>query len=88
MGNNRFWEIIYDDENRKMEIIGSSIDDTKLTNNVVEMQRVGMKVRCQTGDINIPEDRHQLTGYEKEENLYSRLLSEYESRTKKQLKRW
>tara|TARA_R110002050_G_scaffold44572_1_gene106140 strand:- start:450 stop:716 length:267 start_codon:yes stop_codon:yes gene_type:complete len=88
MGNNRFWEIIYDDENHKMEVIGSSTDDTRLTNNVAEMQRIGMKVRCQTGDINIPENAIELSGYEKEKNLYSRLLLEYEAKTNKHLNRW
>ncbi|MCD9014433.1 hypothetical protein [Parachryseolinea silvisoli] len=84
----RFWEIIYDDDSKVMEIIGTSSDDTRLTNNVVEMQKAGLKVRCQTADISTPKEDIKLSGYKVEDNVYSRLLNEYERLTKKQLKRW
>ncbi len=85
---NIFWEVIFDDENRKMEIIGKSSNDLLLTNNVYEMQQVGMKVRCQTPDISIKRDEITLLGYSIEEGLYGRLLSTYETKTGKLLKRW
>jgi hypothetical protein len=85
---NKFWEVIYDDENRSMEVIGTSVDDTRLTNNVCEMQGAGMRVRCQTPDISVPKDQITVVGYTHENNLYSRLLSEYEMKTRKRLKRW
>lgn len=84
----QFWEVIFDDEKRKMEVIGTSTNDTLLTNNVSEMQQAGMKVRCQTPDISIPKDELKLLGFTYEDNLYSRLLSDYETKTGKQLKRW
>ena len=69
----RFWEVIFDDSKRTIEVIGSSTNDTLLTNNVWKMQQAGMKVRCQTPDISIPKDEIKLSGYTVEENLYSRL---------------
>jgi len=83
-----FWEIIIDDTQKTFEIIGKSSNDTLLTNNVCEMQQKNMKVRCQTLDISYSETDIQIKGYKLEENLYARLLSEYEQKTKKQLKRW
>ena len=88
MAIKNFWEVIYDDSKRTMEVIGSSTDDTLLTNNTFEMQQAGMKVRCQTADISVPKNEIKLKGYNHEEGLYSRLLMEYENLTKKQLKRW
>ena len=84
----QFWEVIYDDDKRTMEVIGTSIDDTLLTNNVCEMQKAEMKVRCQTADISIRKDEIKVSGYVVEDNLYSRLLTDYEIKTRKQLKRW
>lgn len=84
----RFWEIIYDDTKKTMEVVGSSTDDTLFTNNVFEMQQAGMKIHCQTGDISIPKENIKLSGYTNEDNLYSRLLTEYEQITHKQIKRW
>jgi hypothetical protein len=83
-----FWEVIYDDSKRTMEVIGSSSDDTRLTNNTYEMQQAGMKVHCQTADISASKESIKVAGYTHEDNLYSRLLNEYEQLTKKQLKRW
>ena len=83
-----FWEVIYDDSLSKMEILGTSTDDTHLIYNVSEMQRAGMKVRCQTPPISTPKEDIIVKGYEIEENLYARLLIEYEKLTRKQLKRW
>ncbi len=84
----KFWEVIYDDNKRTFEVIGSSNDDTLLTNNVSEMQRAGIKARCSTPDISISKDEIKVSGYTFEDNLYSRLLNDYELLTKKQLKRW
>jgi len=85
----RFWEIVYDDDKRTMEIIGTSTDDTLLTNNVSKMIRSDMHVRCQVLDISIEkEDIDGPPGYTKEENLYSRLLLEYEKKTGKVLKQF
>ena len=88
MAMKSFWEIIYDDSKMTMEVIGSSIDDTLLTNNTYEMQLAGMKVHCQTADISVAKQNIKVSGYNYENNLYSRLLNEYEQLTKKQLKRW
>lgn len=52
-----------------------------------KMRQSGMKVRCQTADISIPKEGITVNGYIQEDNLYSRLLSEFEMRTKKLLKR-
>lgn len=84
----RFWEIVYDDSMHTMEVIGSSTDDTLMTNNIAEMQRVGMKVHCQTANIDTPKERINLIGYSIENNLYSRLMFEYERLTNKNLKLW
>lgn len=84
----KFWEIIYDDSKRTIEVIRSSTDDTLLTSNISEMQQAGMQVRCSTGDISIPKEDVKVAGYIKEDDLYSRLLREYEALTKKKLKRW
>ena len=83
-----FWEVIYDESNKTMEVIGSSSDDTSLTNNTYEMQQAGMKVHCQTSDISTSKESITVVGYSHEDNLYTRLLNEYEQLTKKQLKRW
>lgn len=84
----KFWEVIYDDKTKTMEVIGSSTDETLLTNNVAEMQKIGMIVRCNTPDIDTPKEEIKLAGYTLEDNLYGRLLTEYEIKTRKQLKRW
>ena len=84
----RFWEVIYDDKLNKMEVIGSSSDDTLLTKNVCDMQDAGMKVRCQTADIDTPKEKMTLSGYQIENNLYGRLITEYERLTGKLMKRW
>ncbi len=84
---NRFWEIIYDDSKRTMDAVGSA-NDILFTNNVAEMQRSGMQVHCQAGEIAVPKENLKLPGYTFEDNLYSRLLNEYEQKTCKQLKRW
>jgi hypothetical protein len=84
----KFWEVIYDDSKRTIEVIGSSTDDTLLTKNVSEMQQAGIKVRCSTPDISISKDEITVSGYTYEDNLYSRLLNDYELATKKQLRRW
>lgn len=83
----RFWEVLYDDQRKTMEIIGISNDDTRLTNNVCEMQRVGLKVRCQTVNISVPIYDINLSGYTIEESVYAQLLNDYQQLTKKQLKR-
>ncbi len=85
---NRFWEIIIDDSKLTFEIIGSSSDITLFTNNVAEMQRIGMKVQCQTPDISVSRNNIPIKAYYTlEDNLYSRLLLQYGQQTKKQLKR-
>lgn len=84
----RFWEVIYDDKAQTMEVIGTSTNDTLLTNNVIEMQKAGMKVLCNTPSIEIREEDIKLPHYKLEKNLYGRLLDEYQINTKKQLKRW
>jgi len=84
----QFWEVIYDDNNRKMDVWGPSLDDTILTNNVAEMIRAGMKVHCQTADIKYPKEEIKLFGYEIENNLYQRLINEYEILTGKLMRRW
>lgn len=85
---NRFWEVVYDDSKKKMEIIGTSSDDTLFTHNISEMQRAGMKVHCQTSNISIPKEKITLTGYNHQTGLYSQLLENYENLSGKQLKRW
>ncbi len=52
------------------------------------MQQAGMKVRCQTPDTSVRKDEIKLLGFTFEDNLYSRLLSDYETKTRKQLERW
>jgi len=84
----RFWEVIIDDDKLTIEVIGMSSDDTLLTNNVVAMQKAGMHVRCTTPDISASKNEILISGYRNEDNLYSRLLTEYEQKTHKQLKRW
>lgn len=84
----QFWEVIYDDYNRKMDVMGPSSDDTIFTNNVAEMIKAGMEVHCQTADIKYPKEQVKLSGYQKEENLYQRLINEYEKLTGKLMKRW
>lgn len=84
----RFWEVIYDGKAKTMEIIGTSSDDTLLTNNVAEMQLAGFDVRCNTADADVDKSQIKLPYYTIEENLYQRLLNEYQLKTGKQLKRW
>lgn len=84
----KYWEVVYDDENSKIEVIGQSNDDTLLTYNVSEMQRAGMKVHCNAPDVTNPESNITLTHYQREVGLYSHLLGEYQKKTGKQLKRW
>lgn len=84
----QFWEVIYDDDKRTMEVIGTSTDDTRLINNVSEMQQAGMKVRCQTADLSVSKDKIKVSGYVVEDNLYSRLLNDFEIKIQKILKRW
>ena len=84
----RFWEVIYDCANQKMEVIGSSNDDTLLTKNVAKMQKAGMKVLCNTPDISIPKELITSLNYTNETNLYNMLIEEYKTKTGKQLKRW
>jgi hypothetical protein len=84
----RFWEVVYDDNAQTMEVIGTSSNDTLLTNNVVEMQKAGFKVRCNTPSIETREEEIKLPHYELEKNLYGRLLDEYQIKTGRQLKRW
>jgi hypothetical protein len=83
-----FWEIFIDDTSRTFEVLGSSTDDTLLTNNTVEMWRAGFKVRCQTPDISIPKEEIKIAGYKQVEKLYSRLIREYEELTTKSLRLW
>lgn len=84
----RFLEIIIDDNSKTIEIIGWSHDDTHLINNVVTMQKANMSVRCTTIDYEPLKDEIIIHGYKRENGLYTRLLSEYEKRTKNILKRW
>ena len=83
----RYWEIIIDDNKLTFEITGSSGDITLFTGNVAEMQRVGMKVRCQTPDVSVSKNKLTIDGYILDEGLYTRLLFEYRQQTKRQLKR-
>jgi hypothetical protein len=43
-----FWEVFKDDSLRQFEILGTSRDDTLLTNNTAEMIDCGLPVRCET----------------------------------------
>ncbi len=84
----RFWEVLYDDKRRTMEIIGISTDDTRLIKNISEMQRVGIEVRCHTVDISTPLYDITQSGYRIEGTVYSNVLNEYKLLTRKQLNRW
>jgi len=84
----RFIEIIIDDTSKTIEIIGWSHDDTNLINNVVTMQKANMNVRCTTIDNEPLKGEIIIRGYKSEDGLYTRLLSEYEKKTGKSLKKW
>jgi len=82
----KFWEVIFDDANKKMEVIGVSFDDTQFNYHVSEMRGVGMQVHNATPSINIREEDIVLNGYSTEKGLYKRLLNEYEMKVGKRLK--
>ncbi len=84
----RFLEIIIDDKTQTLELLNWSHDDTHLINNVVNMQKAGMYIRCITIDKEPLKDEILIHGFKREEGLYSRLLLEYEEKTGKALKRW
>ncbi len=64
----RFWEVIYDDNANTMEVIGTSTNDTLLTNDVAEMQKAGFKVPCNTPGIETREDEIRLPHYKMKKN--------------------
>ena len=79
--NELFYEVIMDDSTRTFEIVGKSVDDTKITFLICDMQKVGMKVRCQTAYGHLSEaeieEGFQAIGYSREDGLYSRLLGKF-----------
>lgn len=84
----RFWEVIYDGDAQTMEVIGTSTNDTLLTNNVAAMQKAEMNVRCNTPGIETREEDIILPHYKIEKGLYRRLIHEYGIKIGKQLKQW
>lgn len=80
-----FCVVIFDDREKTFEALGPLTDDTRLTNNTWEMQEAGMGVRCQAVDIPSSQESMIVVGYTREDNLYTRLLDEYEQLTGKHL---
>ncbi len=80
---NRWWEIIKDIRNQTFDVIGTTSDDTLLTNNVVEMCNAGVLVQCDTPQYtgNETEEDLHIPGYTREKGLYQKVLSEFESKT-------
>lgn len=76
----RMWQVIKDDTRRTFEVCGQSDNTNAFTNEVYGMQRAGMNVSCVTPPVSNKEshkDLVKITGYAKEEGLYSRLQLQY-----------
>lgn len=84
-----WWGIIKDDSNRTFEVIGKLSDITHLTDNVVAMMKAGMSIQCSTPVFDGEEERDiMIAGYQRENDLYRRLISEYQLKTKLPLNQW
>ena len=83
----KYWLLIMDRDKQTFEVIGQSNDDTLLTYNASEMQRVGMNVGCQAPDVSASQNV-TVTGYTEESGLYRRLFEDFEAKTGKRLKQW
>ena len=76
----RTWQVIKDDSKRTFEVCGQSANTNAFTNEVYGMQRAGMNVSCITPPVSNREsskDLVKVTGYTKEDGLYSRLQLQY-----------
>ncbi|HEX8061318.1 MAG TPA: hypothetical protein VF473_10305 [Cyclobacteriaceae bacterium] len=76
----RTWQVIKDDSKRTFEVCGQSGNTNAFTNEVYGMQRAGMNVSCITPPVSNKESSKELvkvSGYTKEDGLYSRLQLHY-----------
>lgn len=74
------WQVIKDDTKRSFEVCGQTTNSNAFTNEVYGMQRAGMNVSCATPPVSNREssrDVIKITGYVKEDGLYTRLQLQY-----------
>jgi len=88
MGAMMFWNIIKDTRINKFQVIGTSNDDRDLINEVVNMQKQGMYINCETIPItyseeNILKEYKNRLNYTEDKGLYEKLKNEYYDKTKK-----
>lgn len=76
----RSWQVIKDDVRRTFEVCGQSDNTNAFTNEVYRMQRAGMNISGTTPPVSNKESSKELvkvTGYTREEGLYSRLQQQF-----------
>lgn len=76
----RSWQVIKDDIRRTFEVCGQSDNTNAFTNEVYRMQRAGMNISGTTPPVSNKESSKELvkvTGYTREEGLYSRLQQQF-----------
>lgn len=70
-----------------MGFVGQDIDNL-LTNNVAEMQNVGIEVLIETLDKHYSSDELSKMGWKSDQGLYDKLLMDYTKIANKMLNRW
>lgn len=74
------WQVIKDDSTRTFEVVGQTGNTNAFTNEVYGMQRQGMNVSCVTPPVSNKDssrDVIKITGYTKEDGLYTKLQLQY-----------
>ncbi len=74
------WELIIDDNTNTFEVVGTAFSDKFMTDLVVNMQRTGMRVRCDYVKQPYAKEKISISGYKMVEDLYSRLVKEYQEK--------
>jgi hypothetical protein len=86
--HSKYWQIIKDDSKRTFEVCGQVSNTDPFTNKTIAMQRAGMNVSCvmlPVGTKNSSKSLIKFTGYTLENDLYERLLKEFQTIRQKEM---
>lgn len=81
--NSKNWEIIKDDTRRTFEVCNLQVNNNYFTNQIQAMMRMGMNVSYVIQPITnrtSSKERVTITGYQREDGLYERLLKIYQDK--------
>jgi len=85
------WFIIRDDSKRTFEVVTVSMSENAFTNKTQAMQRDGMNVShvlLPVSNKNASKAAVKLSGYDKEDGLYERLLQQHKEITRRNVEDW